>query len=194
MQGLNVTGDAAAAHVGGRPSLSVRRVALQALRLLVATASVAIFAGCLAIAGLSYAGYKSAPVLSGSMSNIMPVGSLVIVKSVSATRVHVGDVVMFRAPGYYGHYTHRIHSIGGTPANRVFITKGDMNKAPDPWRLHSINGQGHFGKFVADVPYVGYFVEYTHDWRARLALLLAACISAGVVLLRRIWEPRESNA
>jgi hypothetical protein len=69
-----------------------------------------------------------------------------------------------------------------------------MNKAPDPWRLHSIGGRGQFGRFVADVPYAGYFVEYTHDWHVRLALLLGVCIGACAILLRRIWQRSDADA
>jgi signal peptidase I len=197
VQGLDLASDVAAAPVGGRSSLPLAgagRIVRRALSALVAVAGVAVFVACLAYAGLSFAGYKSAPVLSGSMSDIMPVGSLVVVKPESASKVKVGDVVMFAAPGYFGHYTHRIRSITGPPNDRVFVTKGDMNRRPDPWRLHSVDGQGRFGRFVADVPYAGYVVEYTHDWRVRLALLGAACLGACTTLLRRIWRRSDVHA
>src|SRR5262249_881890 len=141
-----------------------------------------VFVGCLALAGVTYAGFKSAPMLSASMRNVMPVGSLVIVKPVSATSVHVGEVVMFKAPGYNGDYTHRIHSITKTKNGLVFTTKGDQNPEVDPWRLRSIDGRGHFGKLVADVPYVGYVVQYSRDWRLRF-LLLAIMGLSGLALV-----------
>jgi len=180
--------DAPAVRLDSRASLPFRA----ALRGLVAALSAAVLLVCVAYAGLAFAGYKSAPVLSGSMRNVMPVGSLVIVKPESATKVHVGDVVMFSPPGYYGHYTHRVVSIKGSPANRVFTTRGDMNKAPDPWQLRSVNGRGHVGKFVTAVPYAGYVVEYAHDWRVRLMLLIAFCAAGGAVVLRRIWAKADA--
>lgn len=192
MQGFDLSAEAAATQTGGRralPPRAFRRGAGRTLKLLAATASMAGFAACLAYAVLSFGGLKVAPVLSGSMSDLMPIGSLAIVKPESASRVHVGDVVMFSAPGYYGHYTHRVRSITGTADNRVFTTKGDMNSAPDPWRLRSLNGRGRVGKFVADVPYAGYLVEYAHDWRTKLCLLVALCLGGAVIVLRRIWRP-----
>jgi signal peptidase I len=163
------------------------RLFRRSLRLLAATVSVAVFAACVAFAGLNYAGFRSAPMLSGSMRNVMPVGSLVIVKPVSAPSVHVGDVVMFRAPGYDGDYTHRIHAITKTRNGLAFTTKGDENPEVDPWRLRSVNGQGHFGKLVADIPYVGYAIEYSRDWRVRLLLLALASTAALALVLRKIW-------
>jgi signal peptidase I len=184
----NLAHDAPVVRLGGRASLPL----VAALRGLVAALSAAALLLCLAYAGLSFAGYKSAPVLSGSMRDIMPVGSLAIVRPESASKVHTGDVVMFSAPGYYGHYTHRVVSIAERPAERVFTTKGDMNRAPDPWKLRSMNGRGRVGKFVTAVPYAGYVVEYAHDRRVRLALLILFCAVAGAVLLRRIWSKSDA--
>jgi signal peptidase I len=188
VHGWNATSDAPAVRLGSRASLSL----LAVLKGLAAALSAGVLLMCVAYAGMSYAGYKSAPVLSGSMRNVMPVGSLVIVKPESASNVHVGDVVMFSPPGYYGHYTHRVVSIKGSSGDRVFTTKGDMNKAPDPWRLRSVNGNGRVGKFVTDIPYAGYVVEYAHDWRVRFSLLIAFCAVAATVALRRIWGRRDA--
>ncbi len=193
MQLFDVSGSAAALR-GGRRLLSENRalrVSRRCLGLLVAGVSVAVFVACLAFAGLNYAGFKSAPMLSASMQKVMPVGSLVIVKPVSATSVHVGDVVMFRAPGYDGDYTHRIHAITKTHDGLAFTTKGDENPEVDPWRLRSVNGRGRFGKLVADIPYAGYVIEYSRDWRVRLLLLVLASTAALVVALRRIWRRQE---
>jgi len=183
--------DAAAALEGGRRSLpfvSLVRGARRLGRLLFAAVCVAAFAGCLAIAGLNFAGYRTAPMLSGSMKHVMPAGSLVVVKRVPAPTVHVGDVVMFRAPGYDGDYTHRIHAIAKKRDGLVFTTKGDENPEVDPWRLRSVDGQGHFGKLEADIPYAGYVIEYSRDWRVRVLLLALVCAGVLVAALRRIWR------
>jgi signal peptidase I len=128
------------------------------------------------------------------MSDIMPVGSLVIVKPESATKVEVGDVVMFSPPGYFGHYTHRVHTISGPPSNRVFTTKGDMNKSPDPWRLRSVNGRGRVGRYVTDIPVAGYVVEYAHDWRVKLLLLVVFLAALAGMTLRHIWRRSDAHA
>jgi signal peptidase I len=197
VQGLDLTSDVAAAPAGGRPSLPLAaagRIGRRLLRIVVATVSVAFFAACLAYGGLAFAGYKAAPVLSGSMSDIMPIGSLVIVKPESATKVKVGDVVMFSPPGYFGHYTHRVHTVSGPPQNRVFTTKGDMNKSPDPWRLRSVNGKGRVGRYVADIPAAGYVVEYAHDRRVKLFVLALFLASVAWITLRQIWRRSDAQA
>jgi hypothetical protein len=99
---------------------------------------------------------------------------------------------MFRAPGYDGDYTHRIHAITKTRDGLAFTTKGDENPEVDPWRLRSVNGQGHFGKLVADIPYVGYAIEYSRDWRVRLLLLALASAAALALVLRRIWTREQA--
>lgn len=194
MQSFDVSGSAAALRGGRRLPLSgsrTMRIARRCAGLLVAGISVTVFVACLAIAGLNYAGYRSAPMLSASMRKVMPVGSLVIVKPVRATSVHVGEVVMFRAPGYDGDYTHRIHAITKTSNGLAFTTKGDENPEVDPWRLRSVDGRGRFGKLVADIPYAGYAVEYSRDWRVRLLMLALACAAALALALRRIWNRQE---
>jgi signal peptidase I len=194
VQSFDVSGSAAALRGGRRLPLSgsrTMRIVRRGGGLLVAGISVTVFVACLAIAGLNYAGYRSAPMLSASMRKVMPVGSLVIVKPVRATSVHVGEVVMFRAPGYNGDYTHRIHAITKTSNGLAFTTKGDENPEVDPWRLRSVNGRGRFGKLVADIPYAGYAVEYSRDWRIRLLMLALACAAGLALALRRIWNRRE---
>jgi signal peptidase I len=194
VQLFDVSGSAAALK-GGRRLLSRGRavfIVRRGLSLLLTGVSVAAFIACLIFAGLSYAGFKSAPMLSASMKRVMPVGSLVIVKPVSATTVHVGDVVMFHAPGYDGDYTHRIHAITKTRNGLLFTTKGDENAEVDPWRLRSVNGRGHFGKLEADIPYVGYVIEYSRDWRIRLVLLALATTAVLALVMRRIWRGERS--
>jgi hypothetical protein len=51
-----------------------------------------------------------------------------------------------------------------------------------------VDGQGHFGKLEADIPYAGYVIEYSRDWRVRVLLLALVCAGVLVAALRRIWR------
>ncbi|HEY3020685.1 MAG TPA: signal peptidase I [Solirubrobacteraceae bacterium] len=65
-----------------------------------------------------------------SMGEALPVGSLVFTKAVDVRDLRAGDVVTFRPPGLAETVTHRVVATGV-----VVRTRGDANRATDPWRL-----------------------------------------------------------
>jgi hypothetical protein len=69
-----------------------------------------------------------------------------------------------------------------------------MNKAPDPWRLRSVNGQGRVGRYLTDIPVAGYVVEYTHDWRVKLLLLGVFLAGLAGMALRHIWRRSDAQS
>ena len=76
------------------------------------------------------------PVLTGSMAPRYPTGTLVAVTPV--TDVHVGEVIMFVPPQPWniGPVMHRVVAVDGTHLR----TKGDANKAMDPWTIDASKG------------------------------------------------------
>lgn len=72
-------------------------------------------------------------VASGSMQPELRQGALVVTRQQDDYRV--GDVVDFRIPeGDVGGGRHVIHRIVGGDPGAGFVTQGDANAAPDPWR------------------------------------------------------------
>jgi signal peptidase len=113
-------------------------------------------------------------VLSGSMAPVIRTGDLVVDDSVSATQaahLHVGQIISVRDfPGSPTIITHRIVGIetkGGTVA---YVTKGDVNNAPDavPRPASDV-----IGVFRGAIPRGGYLLNALHQPLV-LGLLLAS--------------------
>jgi signal peptidase I len=137
-----------------------------------------------------WAGYRPQPVLTGSMEPHLPVGSLTIAKAEPAAAVKVGDVITFQRPGADTTITHRVHRIEQRGGKRIYITKGDANPTPDPWRLRL---PGSVGRNVADVPYAGYVATYAGRPQIRAGAIALFTLLLIVGALRAIWR-REDDA
>lgn len=99
-------------------------------------------------------GWRWFVVESPSMGRTAPVGTLVVTTPVSASAVHVGDVITFHPPTSPDEtYTHRVRDI--TPAGKL-ITRGDINGATDPWQL---SGHDLVGKVAAILPGWGWLIR-----------------------------------
>ena len=119
--------------------------------------------------------YKIMTVISGSMAPEIKMGSVVVVKPVSDYKI--GDVITFgpysktKAPT-----SHRIYDIkveGGAP---VYITKGDVNNAPDS---REIKKSDIVGKVLFSVPYMGYAVEFA---KKPIGFALIIIIPAAIIV------------
>jgi signal peptidase I len=109
------------------------------------------------------------PVLSGSMRPAYGPGAILITKPVPVEDLHPGMIPLFIPPGEHGEFAHRIISIGGTRENPIITTKGDANKAPDPW---------HARFKTATVPVV---VE-TQPWVGRLMVGIRGPIQLALIV------------
>ena len=89
--------------------------------------------------GLKVALHTGSPlviVVSGSMEPVFYRGDVVLLKGVEPEGVHVGDVIVYRRPGYRYPIIHRVREVytvnlEGKP-ERCFVTWGDNNPFPDP--------------------------------------------------------------
>jgi len=123
--------------------------------------------------------YKVMTVISGSMEPAIKMGSVVMVKPVSDYKI--GDVITFgpysrtKAPT-----THRIYDIkveGGQP---IYITKGDVNNAPDP---REIKKSDILGKVLFSVPYMGYAVDFA---KKPVGFALIIIVPAAIIIFDEI--------
>jgi signal peptidase len=123
--------------------------------------------------------YQALVVRSGSMSPAIPTGSLVFYKKVQASQLKVGDIIVFDEPGTVNtKITHRIFAIKTGPTGRYFVTKGDANGIPDPWRVPDAGT----GWAVAwHVPAVGYALTWLEGGTVRVVLIVVpAVVLAGL--------------
>jgi signal peptidase I len=110
------------------------------------------------------------PVLSGSMSPTYGPGAIVVTKPVSVESLRRGMIPLFVPPGEHGEFAHRITSVSGSPENPIITTKGDANRAPDPW---------HARFTTATVP----VVVGTQPWVGRLMVGLRGPIQLMLIIL-----------
>lgn len=157
--------------------------------LLVAAATV-IALGLIAVSiGPRFLPYQALVVRSGSMSPTIPTGSVVFYRKVDASKVKVGDIIVFDKPGQQNEkVTHRVFKISNGPTGRYFTTKGDANGAADDWRVPAV-GTGWVARF--HVPTLGYILADLQSTTARLLLLVIPALLLGLITLYEIWRERE---
>ena len=156
---------------------------------------IAVIAAGLVVLGLlavtigpRFLPYQALIVRSGSMSPTIPTGSIVFYRKIAATKVKVGDVIVFDKPGEASEkVTHRVYQIGHSATGEYYITKGDANGTPDDWRVPAV-GTGWISVF--HVPSVGYSLVYLQSTLARLLLLVIPAILLGAITLYEIWQER----
>lgn len=143
-------------------------------------------------AGQLVGSYRIVTVLSGSMSPGMPPGSAAVIRQVPVSSLAVGDVVTYVAP-IPGRpvVTHRIVRLQRTDIGTILHTKGDANRAADPWQAR-LTGRTAWER-VAVVPYLGTLV---HDLRAPLVhdlTLYGGTLTFLLFGLRWLWRKPRHN-
>jgi signal peptidase I len=159
----------------------------------------------LTIAGLmlvpALLGYERYVIVSGSMEPTIGTGSVVYDKTAPVEDLKVGDVITFAPPPEFdvdGQVTHRIHSIEKTapgdqvdgkevPAGtRQFVTKGDANDDPDPWKM--VPDQPDQARVEHHIEYLGYiYGALSNRWVQLLVIGLPALVLV-VLLARALWH------
>ena len=165
-------------------------------RICSALLTVALVVGVAGFLGLSVGphvlGYRTAVMLTGSMTGTIDPGDIVVSVPRPADEVEVGDILTFRAPVDDKHVeTHRVVAVRHTEQGEVVIrTQGDANDGPDPWRATVTGDTVWETKYV--VPEVGHVVQVVRATVVRYGATWVAL--AGVVLLGLglIWrkQPR----
>ena len=130
--------------------------------------------------------------LTGSMGNTIPVGSLVVDRSVPAQSLNVGDIVSFQKPvGVRGIDTHRIAAIRRSNGHATYRTKGDANSSIDPWTIEFARG-ATANRVVVSIPHVGHVLLVLQRPLARMAMLATALLLLFSTFLKALAsEPRR---
>lgn len=136
--------------------------------------------------------YQALVVRSGSMAPTIPTGSIVFYRKVAASKVKVGDVIVFSRPDDPSEkVTHRVYSIGSDSTGKYFTTKGDANGVPDDWQIPAV-GTGWVSFF--HLPYIGYALVDLQSTLGRLLLLVIPALALGLITLFEIWRDRGGGA
>lgn len=122
-------------------------------------------------------GASALTVLSGSMTPMLPVGSVIVVRPQPAELIRPGDVITFTdrdpdrpAPRVV---THRVVAVEQGPGGLTFRTQGDANNTPDQRPAAAADVQG----------VLWYSVPLAGSLRALLISPLGLCYLAGALLL-----------
>lgn len=131
-------------------------------------------------------------VLTGSMSPLMPPGTMVVVKPTEFERIRVGDVVTYQiASGRPEVVTHRVIGIDITDDGPRLRTQGDANPAAD---ANGVRPEQVRGTVWYWVPLVGY-VTTVGDGDSRLLITQiiggALLLYALVVVIREVAKRRR---
>ena len=138
-----------------------------------ATITVLALAGLTVVALLCVGwlmGWRTHTMTTPSMGRSGQVGSVVVSRPVSATQIHLGDVLVFHPPNRPNiTFVHRVISVIRTAAGLRFHTKGDINGAPDPWTL---SPSTIIGRSVLHIPDLGFVLQ-----------MLPPLLSCGFIIL-----------
>lgn len=154
--------------------------------------TLALTAGVLAFLGLAVGphvlGYRTAVMLTGSMTGTIDRGDVGLSVPRPARDVEVGDILTFQAPVADRHVeTHRVVAVRHPADGRVVVrTQGDANEAPDPWSATIAGDTVWQTAYV--VPELGHVVQAVRATVVRYGTTWIAL--AGVVLLglSLIWR------
>ena len=170
---------------GGAGRALVRGVTL-------AMATIAILAVGVLVVGPRFLPYRLVPVDGASMEPTIHLGSLAVMRPVTAKDVRVGDIIIFgRADDSGILVTHRVVSMKRTSHGLVWYTKGDANGATDPWYVPA---EGSGWRYSFSIPGIGYVLSGLGSGVVRAAIGMLLLIALVVWILEGIWRPRPAPA
>ncbi len=151
--------------------------------MLIAVSLVTIGSTTVVVCGLAI-GYRPVVILTGSMGDTAPPGSLIVAEPRSAARIDVGDIVVMRQPGE-PLITHRVIEIETNGSSRFAITQGDANEAPDA-APYPLDGEQLVARWIH--PELGRWALTIFQPGPALAVVAVATVVIAIQALRRIWS------
>jgi signal peptidase len=143
-------------------------------------------------------GYQRYVITGGSMTGTIPKGALIFSKNVPVKSLKVGDIITYLPPGTHKAITHRIIATSyDAKKNRVFQTKGDFNKAADPWKFTLDRPEQAVYRFA--IPYLGYVLVLLTLPISRILILALPALVIALSIMRALWreageEVRQQHA
>ncbi len=135
----------------------------------------------LALALLRWTGSAVLVEHSDSMAPALRAGDALLVRSVSASDVAVGQVVTLESPGAES-TTHRLVESSDRGGAVHLVTRGDANNTSEAWKVPR---DADVGVLSQRVPYVGYVVYWVGLTGVRVTLLAVAALT----LVGIPWRP-----
>lgn len=129
--------------------------------------------------------------MSGSMEPTISAGDVVVDERISPLAARVGDIITFRDPEDQSRQlTHRVKRIRRDGSHLWFVTQGDANNTVEHWRIAA---DGHLGRVIYTVPWVGHVAALTKTPMGLTLLVLVPVLLLAIDELLRIWRPQEER-
>lgn len=130
------------------------------LRSALLTAFAVLGVACLLVfVGSMIFGVRPLVVVSGSMEPTVPVGSVVLSRTVPASEIAVGDIVTVERPRDLGLITHRVVSTTPTDGGAVeLVLRGDANSVDDP-EPYVVQTAGEYVRHVPGLGHLALFLQ-----------------------------------
>ncbi len=138
-----------------------------------------------------FSGYSAYTIVSGSMAPTIPVGSLVIDRTVDASTIRTGDIITFHPPRDGQDFiTHRVVGFETLSSDsggqvRMLVTKGDANGVADPWRIPA---EGRAARYQFHVAWIGGLAGALQTRVARLTMIALPMTLYVLIKLVEIWS------
>ena len=138
-------------------------------------------------------GYRTLTMLTGSMSPVIDPGDVVVVTPVATAEVTKGMVITYHIPiGDHSLITHRVISVQHSTDGTITVnTKGDANKAADPWNA-TLQGDTAY-QVRGVVPAIGNLIRVLRTPGVTDVLLYGAPALLAGWLLLSIWRPAREE-
>lgn len=170
-------------HARQQPGRSARLQRIGA-RAVSGLACALLLAAVVLVAGSLLGRLRVDSVDSGSMTPVVPKGSLVLAVREPAGTLHPGQILAFRPPEPYPQVTvvHEVVAVTRAHGRTTVETKGVANPGPDPWRAPLAD---HAWVVVAHVPWLGSVLRFARQGAAS-ALVIILCGTLLVAVLRAV--------
>lgn len=172
-----------------------RRLVGRAVSLLTTVLVAASVAALLFLAvGPRIFGYQTATMLTGSMAPLINAGDVVVTVPVPVSDIRPGDVITYRIPVEDRRVeTHRVTEVfTAADGSKAVRTKGDANRAVDPWEASLKGDTVH--KHVFTLPALGHAIRAVRQPPVLDALTYGAPAILALGLLRSIWREEPDTA
>jgi signal peptidase I len=139
-------------------------------------------------------GYRTMTMLTGSMAPRINPGDVTVAVQEPTSRVAVGQVISYRIPvDDHRVVSHRVVKVTRGPGSSVSVqTKGDANKAADPWT--AIIADPHVWTVRAVVPYLGDVIRTLRGPGLHIVFLYVGPALLTLLLLVEIWRTPKARA
>ena len=153
--------------------------------------TIALAISFLMLFGLVF-GIRTCAVVTDSMEPTIPVGSLVLVRDISADQIFEGDILSYVKPDGMT-YIHRVHSLEfDQNVNEYIITMTGDNQDRYAGSIDTIRSGMVQGLYIMHIPFLGDLMLWVQNyWIVVLAFAITLII--GITVIKYMYDRKHSQ-